>query len=421
MPRQVLFLLTSQFPYGKGEAFLESEVPYLAEAFDEVIIVTNDMTTADKRPTADNVSVVRLPYSASRLRLKTIIATLWSGHVWEELLRLLFTYRLAPSVARLRTIFGSWRNAKRIARNLRQLLRQRTSSDDAVIAYSYWCDDNALALAMMPSYMRNIKRVSRVHRWDVYLYAHSSRYLPFRSFIAKRLDYIISISNDGADYIRTKWKVGKPANLHVSRLGIGNSSEPVTPTPPPYVVFSCSNLIPVKRVNLIIEALCLIRDITIRWIHIGDGPQGPSLQRLAMQRLGGNIQWRFMGALTNSEVFELYRQHQPCLFLNLSASEGVPVSIMEAISFGVPVIATDVGGNREIVNEQTGNLLEAHPESEQVAEAITQLMRLPPEQCHRLRRTTREFWELNYNAEVNYPGFVRHLKSLMELSAEPRT
>ena len=45
-------------------------------------------------------------------------------------------------------------------------------------------------------------------------------------------------------------------------------------------------------------------------------------------------------------------------FINLSDSEGIPVSIMEAMSVGIPIIARDVGGNREIVTNNNGCLLE---------------------------------------------------------------
>jgi len=46
------------------------------------------------------------------------------------------------------------------------------------------------------------------------------------------------------------------------------------------------------------------------------------------------------------------------LFINTSSSEGIPVSMMEAQSFGIPILAMDVGGVREIVGPQTGRLLQ---------------------------------------------------------------
>lgn len=45
------------------------------------------------------------------------------------------------------------------------------------------------------------------------------------------------------------------------------------------------------------------------------------------------------------------------LFLNISESEGVPFSIMEALSAGIPVMATDVGGTAEIIDDTVGRLL----------------------------------------------------------------
>lgn len=49
--------------------------------------------------------------------------------------------------------------------------------------------------------------------------------------------------------------------------------------------------------------------------------------------------------LGNQLVYDFYRNNDVDVFVNLSESEGIPVSIIETISFGVPVVATDVGGN----------------------------------------------------------------------------
>jgi len=44
--------------------------------------------------------------------------------------------------------------------------------------------------------------------------------------------------------------------------------------------------------------------------------------------------------------------------MNLSETEGIPVSIMEAQSAGVPILATNLGGTSEIVNNENGFLVE---------------------------------------------------------------
>ena len=48
-------------------------------------------------------------------------------------------------------------------------------------------------------------------------------------------------------------------------------------------------------------------------------------------------------------MLDYYKNNIIDIFINLSASEGIPVSIMDAISFGIPCIATNVGGTGEIV------------------------------------------------------------------------
>ena len=104
---------------------------------------------------------------------------------------------------------------------------------------------------------------------------------------------------------------------------------------------SCSNLIKVKRIDLILESLSFIKNRKIDWFVIGDGPMRKYIEENE-KRLDGDINIKMVGRLQNKEVYDFYKKENPDLFINLSSSEGVPVSIMEAMSFGIPVIATDV-------------------------------------------------------------------------------
>ena len=76
---------------------------------------------------------------------------------------------------------------------------------------------------------------------------------------------------------------------------------------------------------------------------------------------------------TNEEVMEYYKNNLVDLFVNMSESEGLPVSMMEAMSFGVPVIAPDVGGIKEIVDENSGWLLSCENCSAEFVEVINTL------------------------------------------------
>ena len=73
--------------------------------------------------------------------------------------------------------------------------------------------------------------------------------------------------------------------------------------------------------------------------------------------LGGDVTWELAGQLDHREVLSFYERHHVDALLSLSLSEGLPVSMMEAQSYGIPIVACAVHGVPEIVNERTGILL----------------------------------------------------------------
>lgn len=74
--------------------------------------------------------------------------------------------------------------------------------------------------------------------------------------------------------------------------------------------------------------------------------------------------------MLHPSVMKYYATHEIDWFMLLSTSEGLPVSILEAMSFGVPVIATDVGGVSEAVDDETGLLLPVDVEKEEFVRGL---------------------------------------------------
>ena len=62
---KTLLLLTSDFPYGTGEVFVENEFPFLAEKFGRIFIITTSLHTQTIRPLPPNATVIHIPYDAS--------------------------------------------------------------------------------------------------------------------------------------------------------------------------------------------------------------------------------------------------------------------------------------------------------------------------------------------------------------------
>jgi glycosyltransferase involved in cell wall biosynthesis len=86
---------------------------------------------------------------------------------------------------------------------------------------------------------------------------------------------------------------------------------------------------------------------------------------------------------------------------------------MEAMSFGIPVIATAVGGTHEIVNDgYNGFLLSQNPTPQEVADAIIHFYNFSDEEKNHLQQNAYNTWFEEYNAEKNYIEFINDINKL---------
>ena len=159
-----------------------------------------------------------------------------------------------------------------------------------------------------------------------------------------------------------------------------------------------------KRVPLIFEALNELSDYKIEWTHIGDGQDFLMLKEKIQKEKKDHLTVFLPGSISNKDVLDFYSRNHFDMFVNLSTSEGVPVSIMEASSFGIPILATDVGGTSEEVPPQVGELLSANPTIAEITSTMRKLLKSS--------YSPREFWLEHYNAEKNYSAFADMLCNL---------
>lgn len=165
-------------------------------------------------------------------------------------------------------------------------------------------------------------------------------------------------------------------------------------------IVSCSAFQAYKRVDLIIDILSKLKE-NVEWVHFGDGELKEEILR-AVVNLPPNIKFTWMGFKDNDFIMQYYKNNFVDLFVNVSSTEGIPVSIMEAISFGIPAVATNVGGVSEIVNSQTGFLIEKFFDSFEVANIISSYLNSSIEIKNKIRMKAKLFWEENYNAKINH-------------------
>lgn len=114
-------------------------------------------------------------------------------------------------------------------------------------------------------------------------------------------------------------------------------------------------LIPIKNISLLLRAAALVRDrssIPIQYLIVGDGVEAPSLKHEA-ERLQISSHVRFLGHL--DDLSSCYRTMDALVLPSIS--EGSPMVVLEAMCFGVPVIASAVGGVPDIVDDGVTGLL----------------------------------------------------------------
>jgi glycosyltransferase involved in cell wall biosynthesis len=116
-----------------------------------------------------------------------------------------------------------------------------------------------------------------------------------------------------------------------------------------------------------------------------------------------------VGHVSHAQVRKLLCEGQYDIIVNLSESEGVPVSLMEAMSFGIPPVATDVGGVRELVAD-CGELVSTSQSPREVALIVADFAKRARDA--EVRQAAREFVGKHYNAEINYPKFIDLVRGL---------
>jgi glycosyltransferase involved in cell wall biosynthesis len=160
---------------------------------------------------------------------------------------------------------------------------------------------------------------------------------------------IFTISNDGRKYIIDKRLCINRSKIITARLGVkdlstNNLYEKKLFENNRLRILTLSHINKVKRLDRIVDVLKEIGDIDISWYHIGYGYKEfeSEFKQYAHDNLKHkqNVDFHFLGHLTKKEVLS-YLVEQPIdIILNVSDTEGIPVSLMEAASASLPIKLT---------------------------------------------------------------------------------
>ncbi len=396
MADKKLVLVTNNFPYGKGEEFLENEIWILSKKFRKIYIFTFSKNVEITRKLPSNVCVRKISrdkkkYLIKLFNLKNILMMLKERRYKLDDLKRILKYILL---------------GKKLQEEIKKLQKEERIKDKSLICYSYWLTIGAYGLTFLP---KEIKKISRAHGHDIYEEVNPNGYLPFRDEIFNKLNLIIPCSNNGKEYLlKNKCLTDK---VFVSYLGTTNQKLNVEKSKVnERVIISCSSINRNKRVERIAEMFNEFQNnfpssLYIKWIHFGSGKEEKEIIEFCKNNIQ-NIDIEFRGHVKNSELLKFYRENNVDLFINVSKSEGIPVSMMEAQSFGIPIIGTNVGGVNEITNESLGGLLPKDFTNRELFLKINELLKKDTLEILKIRQRNYNNWNKKFNAEKDYDEFI---------------
>ncbi|WGG45414.1 glycosyltransferase [Rossellomorea sp. DA94] len=414
-----LILLTNYYPFHKGEEYLESEIRHLSKKFKDIYIVSTMVSENMKqtRKVPRNVTLIPIgirhsisgkigmfsrQYSAIRKNpeKKQMIKDSTNGKKLASLYSYYFESRAMDIYNRLQSKLNEY--------DFKQY--------GSITIYSYWLYITArVAVELKKKYFKELNpyTVSRAHGYDINEHVNLLKFLPEREFLLGALDKVFPVSQNGVNFLKRKYS-DYESKVEVRRLGTRKLNVKQFKNNNQLHIVSCSTVRKLKRIDLIIESLMILREkqIDFKWTHIGGGPEFENIKKLASKKLESH-QFEFTGYVKNNEVLDWYQNNQATVFINTSSSEGVPVSIMEAMSMGLPVIATDVGGTKEIVVPNvTGILLKSDCTIEDIANGLITFNSMKQENYNQMRQAAYSLWDKDCNADKLYSSFAAELSSV---------
>jgi glycosyltransferase involved in cell wall biosynthesis len=156
------------------------------------------------------------------------------------------------------------------------------------------------------------------------------------------------------------------------------------------------HMVTVARLNAMkghVHALAAMRQAVdrgcdVRYTIAGEGPHRAEVEA-AVRRLGLADRVEMSGTMSETAVRELLQRADAFVLPSVGLGEAAPVSVMEAMACGLPVVASVIGGTPDMITDRVDGLLVAQADEAALADALVFLAR-NPEERRRLGRAARE-------------------------------
>jgi glycosyltransferase involved in cell wall biosynthesis len=393
-----LIYVTASLPYGTGEAFLIPEIQELRAQGHKVLIVPlfprGPVLHCDAQALVEITAKERV--FSWRILLKA------TGEALQHPRRTMSaTWGLKES----RTLRIATKNAAVFSKGV--WLAHLAKRFDADHIHAHWGGCTA-SIAMVASEVSGISWSFTVHSWEIL----ENNLLSIK---ARNAAFVRIVSQFGKN--RFQKTIDSTVAIEVLHLGIYMPKRPMAedgdrPALPQILVVAM--LEGIKGHRYLIDAWAKLhgRGITVKIECFGGGSLQGELED-QVQRIGGGDYISFYGWVPHALVLTKMSAGNweaivlPSIIEEDSQQEGIPISLVEAMAYGLPVIATETGGIPELLGEGAG-ILVPERDSDALADAIETLI-----SSSELRRTLRANALKKVEQEFAVEKVVRELTQMM--------
>jgi len=356
--------ITAHTPFGRGETFVLEEMLAIAELGVELVIIPRNPPKEVFHCSAQKLldQTIYLPLFNLQIFLSFLKTALLNLRFWKIIGKILRDSRTSKILVKNLAVVPK---AVFIAGLLRQTGVEHI--------HAHWGSTTA-TMAWIASELTGIPWSVTLHRWDI----AENNLLKLKT---ERAAFVRCIAEDGKrevlSIVGEAYK-DKVIVVHMGVLPPDGSLLQSRQSRPEFVIACPANFVPVKGHRFLIKACAQLVEKGIqnfRCLLIGDGPLEATI-RQQITELGMEEFILLLGRLPHEELLGMYARGEvdlvvlPSIVTSEGEKEGIPVALMEAMAYGIPVISTLTGGIPELLKEGAG-LLVPPASATDLAKAIT--------------------------------------------------
>lgn len=176
------------------------------------------------------------------------------------------------------------------------------------------------------------------------------------------------------------------------------------------IVLYVGRLISGKGIIDLVQSIPKIDYNNFVLLVVGDGPEEKSLKEFTQKEKIEN-KVIFLGAKPFNEVLRIMKISD--IFVNPSYNEGLPTTVLEAGSCGCGIVATDVGGTREIITHEKSGVLIEPKNINTMAKSIERLLKNEDERKNFSESAKQEVFE-KFNWEKSVGSYIKEINLLLK-------